>query len=167
MPAPKKQNITELAAELGIDRARLKKHIVSGGYQVAGKNNHNANLYRLTASEKKAVKELLSADKRQSLPLDLKEEKLKEEVEKLRLQNRKLRGEATDNTVIAGIFGSLSGWINTYLRQKLENEIPISCAGLDPADIRIKTKPLVDEIRAALKQKWEQWESDVEKSKSE
>lgn len=166
MPAPKPQTISNIATELGEDSARIRKLVKALGIRPSGKNAHNADLYRLSkaskAKLKAASKQASQGGGQSELPLDLKEAKLAEEVEHLKLKNRKLRDEATPNYILAKIFGSLATFTASYLTQKLEVENPVQTAGLEPAEIREINKKTNDEIRARYDSEFAKWEKYVE-----
>ena len=89
---------------------------------------------------------------------DLKQAKLEQEIEFLRLKNRKLRDEATPNRILSELFGGLATFTAGMLTQKLEIENPVQCAGLTAAEIREINKKFVDEICARWDSEAAKWE---------
>jgi hypothetical protein len=164
MPAPKPQTISNIATELGEDSARIRKLVQALGIRPTGKNAHNADLYRMSKAQKAklraASREAAQGGSQQEL--DLKDQKTKEEIEHLRLKNRKLRDESTPNRVVAEILGGLCTFLASYLTQKLEIENPVHTAGLEPAEIRGINKKLNDEIRARFTGELEKWKQYVD-----
>jgi hypothetical protein len=165
MPAPKKYTCNELAESIGCDVRTLKSIVTALGYVPSGKRR-GADLYSLSAPHlakvKEAVKNRAGGSKQSELPLDLKEAKLAEEVEYLKLKNRKLRDEATPNRIMAEILSGLTTFVSSLLTQKLEKEWPVQVAGLEPGEIRPVAKKLNDEIRAKFYSELEKWEQYLE-----
>lgn len=173
MPAPKPQTMSAIASEIGQDVARVRKVAKRLGITPTGKNAHNADLYRLSKADKAKLKSSCitatagGGSSQPELPLDLKEQKLQEEVEHLRLKNSKLRDESTSNRVVAQIIGGLCSFLGTYLTQKLEIENPVQTAGLEPAEIRGINKKMNDEIRARYAAELEKWKQYVDEQKDQ
>ena len=161
MPAPKAYTANELSNLLGADRRRIESVLASLNIEPAKRRRRNAKLWHISKSAFEELESKLKATAWRApqgeLPLDLKEEKLKEEVEHLRLKNRKLRDEATPNRILAEIFGGLATFTASYLTQKLEIENPVQTAGLEPAEIREINKKTNDEIRARYTTEFERW----------
>lgn len=165
MPAPKTYSANELAEKLGSHRETILSVLQSLGVKPATRKRRNAHVYPVPKSKMEEVKAALKARQgggQSELPLDLKEAKLAEEVEHLKLKNRKLRDEATPNYILAKIFGSLATFTASYLTQKLEVENPVQTAGLEPAEIREINKKTNDEIRARYDSEFAKWEKYVE-----
>ena len=160
MPAPTKYTRNELAERIGCDVRTIKSILASLGYEPSGKRR-GADLFALSKPHLdkviEAVKSRAGGRRQSELPLDLKEAKLAEEVEHLKLKNRKLRDETTPNRIFAEILGGLCTFLAGYLTQKLEIENPVQTAGLEPAEIRGINKKMNDEIRARFFSELEKW----------
>jgi len=168
MPAPKPQTISNIATELGEDSARLRKAVKFLSIQPTGKNAHNADLYRMSKAQKLELKRFSKGAARgaseSQQELDLKDQKTKEEIEHLRLKNRKLRDESTPNRIVAEILGGLATFAAGLLTQKLEIENPVQTAGLEPAEIRQINKKTNDEIRARFDSEFAKWQKYLDES---
>jgi hypothetical protein len=83
----------------------------------------------------------------------LKDQKLREEVRKLKLANDVKEGKLVERSRVVASWQRASKAIVSALRQRLENEYPTGVAGLEPAQARVYGKRLVDlcisDIRAA------------------
>ena len=160
MPAAKAYTASELAELLAANSQTVRSVLETSGIEPMERTRRNAKLYAVSRKQMEELRAKLKAriGGQKELPLDLKEEKLKEEVEHLRLKNRKLRDEATPNRIVAEILGGLATFTAGLLTQKLEIEYPVQCAGLEPADLRQIGKRLNDEIRARFDGEFEKWE---------
>jgi len=171
MPAPKAYTANELSNLLGADRRRIESVLTSLNIEPAKRRRRNAKLWHISKSAFEEVEAKLKATSWRApqgeLPLDLKEEKLKEEVEHLRLKNRKLRDEATPNRIVAEILGGLATFAAGLLTQKLEIENPVQTAGLEPAEIREINKKFNDEIRARFDSEFAKWAKYLDEERKE
>jgi hypothetical protein len=77
----------------------------------------------------------------------LREQKLSEEIRKLRIKNDRDSGALVSRRVIQDFLAKLAAGIDQALEQKLCNEYPSAVAGLDTAQARIYGKRLGDDIR--------------------
>lgn len=159
MPAAKAYTASELAEKLGANSQTIRSVLETSGIDPLERTRRNAKLYPVSRKQMDEIRDKLKARQggQQSLPLDLKEAKLAEEVEHLKLKNRKLRDEATPNRIIAEILGGLSTFTAGLLTQKLEIEWPVQVAGMEPAEIRETSKKTNDEIRARYRNEYGKW----------
>lgn len=165
MPAPKLYTLTNLADSLGVDRKRVQRVLEAMEIKPSSRRIRNAKAYHVPKAKLDEMKERLQqAGTQANLPLDLKEAKLAEEVEHLKLKNRKLRDEATPNRIVAEILGGLATFTAGLLTQKLEIEWPVQTAGLEPAEIREIARKVNDEIRARYDSEFEKWEKYLDES---
>lgn len=159
MPAAKAYTASELAEKLGANSQTIRSVLETSGIDPLERTRRNAKLYPVSRKQMDEIRDKLKARQggQQSLPLDLKEAKLAEEVEHLKLKNRKLRDEATPNRIVAEILGGLSTFTAGLLTQKLEIEWPVQVAGMEPAEIRETSKKTNDEIRARYRNEYGKW----------
>ena len=88
------------------------------------------------------------AEHGEKLALDggsLKEEKTREEIRKLRLRNDRDEGKVVLRSEIATKLRTALGRMRGVFEQKFFNELPTAVSGLEPAQVRIKTKQIYDE----------------------
>jgi hypothetical protein len=89
-------------------------------------------------------------------PSDLKRAKLQEEVELLRLKNKKLREASSPNWLIAQILKDLAETVPAILENHLET-YAIQGANREPAELRALGKSTNDTIRAEVSEFLEVW----------
>lgn len=77
---------------------------------------------------------------------DLKDQKLNEEVRKLRLSNDQKEAKLVPRAAGAEAIRKTIGLVGPILEQKLQNELPTVMAGIDPSQGRVYGKRLTDEI---------------------
>lgn len=166
MPAAKAYTASELAEKLGANSQTIRSVLETSGIDPLERTRRNAKLYPVSRKQMDEIRDKLKARQggQQSLPLDLKEAKLAEEVEHLKLKNRKLRDEATPNRVVAEILGGLATFTAGLLTQKLEIEWPVQVAGMEPAEIREAARQVNDEIRARFDSEFKKWERYLDES---
>jgi|SRR5919109_1948350 hypothetical protein len=87
----------------------------------------------------------------------LVEEKLAEEVRKLRIRNDRDEGKLIPRLQVNATIARTFGDICRMLDQKLENELPALMQGLDVVGARLKGKLVNDLIRAELRKLVEAW----------
>jgi hypothetical protein len=87
---------------------------------------------------------------------DLRQEKLQEEVEMLRLKNKKLREASSPNWLIAQILKDLAETVPAILENRLE-PYAIQGANKEPAELRSLGKSTNDAIRAEVHSFLEVW----------
>ena len=80
---------------------------------------------------------------------DLRQAKLREEVEHLRLKNRKLRAESTPNRIVAMFLREAKDAIPDLIEARLDR-YAVDAAGREPAEIRSIGRVANDEIRAGI-----------------
>lgn len=140
------RTVTRRAAHLGIKPKR------------SGKGATAAICYDLTPDQLEQLRRPLPRGHGSgAMDSDLKNQKLQEEVEHLRLKNRKLRDEATPNSLLSELFGGLASFTAGMLKQKLEIENPVQTAGLEADEIREINKKFVDEIIARYDSESAKW----------
>ena len=88
----------------------------------------------------------------------MKDEQLALAVEILRVKLAEQRGEVISVATVEAMLSELGATIVAILRQKLENEWPVRCAGLEIAQLRVFGKQTVDDICARLQKAVEPWE---------
>lgn len=94
-------------------------------------------------------------------PVTLRDQKLKEEIRKLRVVNDAKQGALASRAKVAASLRAMAGKVRAILDQKLEQEMPAAMAGLDVPGARVYGKRLNDQICeafAALAKEWE-WDS--------
>lgn len=88
----------------------------------------------------------------------LKDQKLEQEIRRLRLANDKQEGLSVSRKVVASLLQELSAGQLALLRQRMENEAPSQTADLkDPAAVRIINKRIVDEICEKMRALVKDW----------
>lgn len=90
--------------------------------------------------------------------LDLKDQKLNEEIRKLRLANDIKEGKFVSRAALAEAMARTLPRIGALLEQKLCNELPAEMAGLDVSAARVYGKKLNDQLLIefeALKTLWD------------
>jgi hypothetical protein len=142
---------TELAAKLGVDVRTIDRRCGVLGVKPSKRLPGKAITYRLTPGQLDLLQNRLGHGQLSQPPSDLRQSKLAEEIELLRLKNKKLRHETTSNHVLAEILGGLASSTAGLIRQKLEIEFPVMCAGLSEDEIRKHTAELV----AVIVSKWD------------
>jgi hypothetical protein len=80
---------------------------------------------------------------------DLRREKLQEEVENLRLKNKKLRSESTSNRSFAEFLQDAANTIPDLVAERLE-KYAVDGANREPAELRTIGKSTNDDIRAGV-----------------
>ena len=142
---------TELAAKLGVDVRTIDRRCGVLGVKPSKRLPGKAVTYKLTPEQLDQLQHRLDHARPSQPPSDLRQSKLAEEIELLRLKNKKLRCETTSNHVLAEILGGLASSTAGLIRQKLEIEFPVMCAGLSEDEIRKHTAELV----AVIVSKWD------------
>ena len=142
---------TELAAKLGVDVRTIDRRCGVLGVKPSKRLPGKAITYKLTPKQLDQLQHRLAHSQLSQPPSDLRQSKLAEEIELLRLKNKKLRHETTSNHVLAEILGGLASSTAGLIRQKLEIEFPVMCAGLSEDEIRKHTAELV----AVIVSKWD------------
>lgn len=120
--------------------------------------------YRLTPAQLEALKKPLGKTSSSLGGSDLRQSKLAEEVEFLRLKNKRLRCETTSNRVVSQIIAELTSSTFALIRQKLEIEYPVQFAGLPEDEIRTHAHALVQEIASKWNSEAAKWEQYAESS---
>jgi hypothetical protein len=87
---------------------------------------------------------------------DLRQEKLQEEVEHLRLKNRKLREASTPNWFLAKLLKAMADRIPSIVENRLET-YAVQGADREPAELRSLGKSTNDTIRADVHSFLEVW----------
>ena len=151
------KNQVELAAALGVNRrtvARWRK--VEGNPGCESDGRMNVGVWREWA--KRQGHKFDEEDDKRLNKGRLEAERLLKLNTLLDLKIKEVRGELISVATVEGMLSELGATIVALLRQKLENEWPISCAGLEPAQIRVRGKAMVDDICGRLQKAVEPWE---------
>lgn len=140
---PKEENesgfsIRGLSAELGKDRATIAR-LVAGITPVSGSGSRKR--YRIGD-----VEAAMAAKPGKSL----RDEKLGEEIRKLRIRNDKEERVTIPRNEVSQAVQKCLGPVATMLEQKLVNEYPAAVAGMDVPQARIFGRRLVDTILVAF-----------------
>jgi hypothetical protein len=129
-------SVNALSKLLGHDRRTLDKALVGiEPARIEGKTK----FYKL-ADVEKAV--------RQRSSTKLKDQKLVEEIRKLRIANDKAEGLTRPKAKVIASIQRCMPPVATMLEQRLVNEYPTAVAGLDVPQIRIYGRRLADELMA-------------------
>jgi len=80
----------------------------------------------------------------------LREQKLSEEIRKLRIRNDRDSGALIPKRLVADFHAKFASEVDQLLEQKLANEYPSAVAGLDVAQARVYGKRLGDDVRRLL-----------------
>lgn len=83
--------------------------------------------------------------------LSLKDQKLNEEIRKLKIKNDRDEKLVTPNVKLHAAFAEIGQSIKSMLYQKLENEYPATVSGLDIPGCRIKGAQLADSILVEIR----------------
>lgn len=136
---PQGYSVNRLSELTGADRRTLNKIIVANELQPVGQEG-TAKLYRLEDVQAALAKK---PDK------SLKDEKLSEEIRKLRLRNDKEEGKLVPKSAVVETVLAWEGEQAPIIEQKLEREYPASVAPTpdDVPRVRIFGAQLNDEIR--------------------
>jgi len=138
-PAPTEEqlySVNALSKHTGRDRRTLDKILVG---VTPAKVSGATKLYRLSDLQATIA---AKPDKA------LKEDKLAEEIRKLKLRNDREERKLILRAEVTGILTKIYGELTSKLDQKLEMEYPAILVGLDIPNLRVKLKQLNDEIRA-------------------
>jgi len=149
----------QLCQEIGTDPRTIDRRAAHLGIEAkrSGKGATAAICYDLTPDELEALSKPLPRGHGSGVAdSDLKNQKLEQEIEFLRLKNRKLRDEATPNRILSELFGGLATFTAGMLTQKLEIENPVQTAGLEADEIREINRKFKNEICA-------RWDSEAAK----
>lgn len=96
-----------------------------------------------------------------SVGRELRNTLVEEQTRKLKLANDLKAGKVVPVASVTKAFLQVAGKVQKIVRQRLENEYPTFCAGLQVAEARVYGKRLADEIIkdiAALEGAWNQHE---------
>jgi hypothetical protein len=88
-----------------------------------------------------SIEAMMAAKKAPSL----RDEKTREEIRKLRIQNDRNEGKVVLRTEIATKLRTALGRMRGVLEQKVINELPTAVAGLEPPQVRVKARQILDE----------------------
>ena len=150
------KNQTALAALLGTTRRTLNRWAkIEGAPRPQADGRHHVPAWReWMKANGHVVKGGSDAGGRMA---ELKERQLERSVEILEVKLAELRGDVIAVSTVEGMLSEFGATIMAMLRQKLENEFPISCAGLEPAQVRVRGKALVDDIAGRLRAAVDPW----------
>jgi biotin operon repressor len=142
---PQGYTVNQLAMMLGRDRRTITKAV--DGLKPSGVDG-NYKYYSLEAVEEKL---------KTKGDANLRDQKLAEEVRKLRIQNDAKEGKLVARESVAASIRRILGPADQTLEQKLVNEWPSMVAGQDVPAIRIYGKRLADDIRTKLRELETEW----------
>lgn len=155
---PKKRNSHasfsrhEIAQKLGCDVRTVTRRCASLGIKPKKRGNPKDPLtYRMTLEDLKRLETPLARGygSGSQLPEGLKQEKLQEEVENLRLRNKRLRAESTPNRLFAEFLLDAANVIPDLVAERLET-YAVDGSGLEPAELRAIGRTANDDIRAQV-----------------
>jgi hypothetical protein len=147
---------TELAAKLGVDVRTIDRRCGVLGVKASKRLPGKAITYRLTPGQVDLLHRRLDHGQLSQPPSDLKRAKLAEEIELLRLKNKKLREENSPNWLIAQILKDLAETVPAILENHLET-YAIQGANKEPAELRSLGKSTNDTIRAEVHSFLQAW----------
>jgi len=148
---PEGYSIIAMSRLLHMTRETIRRHVAS--LTPCGQRDGNP-LYRLEDMEQLMAKK---PDK------SLRDEKLQEEIRKLRLRNdRDERKVVLRADIAARLFQYVSAAL-AILDQKLLNEAPVALEGLCCEEIRLKLDAYIDDVRAELNKLKDTFPEDAEK----
>lgn len=141
--------MAQAAAATGISKASLKRAKEKGCPAFKGSRVDGTALREWLKENESSLHE--------SGEVILKDQKLAEEVRKLRIRNDKDEEKTIPKGKLAADLHALAADQLQLLRQRLENELPATVAGLDPSSARIIFKRVVDEIAGKMQQLVTRW----------
>ena len=144
-PAKVRQSVYALSVETGFDQRTIRRRLVDAG------------LYPPDAHARAAVLEAIRPPAGHGEKSALERRRLKVQCERLELALSIERGDYIRTETVEAMLSELGASIVAIMRQKLENEFPISCAGLEPAQLRVRGKAMVDDICGRLQKAVEPW----------
>ena len=144
---PKLYSVTALSRLTGADRKTIDKAIARAQIKPGGRHGGRA-LYEL-----EPIQDALAAKPDKTL----KDEKLAEEIRKLRILNDEREGKLINRATVATSATQFVAECARLLTQALENEFPALVQGLDIAGCRVKGKQLNDRIRAEIYKLCDLW----------
>ena len=147
---------TELAAKLGVDVRTIDRRCGVLGVKPSKRLPGKAVTYKLTPEQLDQLQHRLDHGQLSQPPSDLKRAKLQEEIELLRLKNKKLREASSPNWLIAQILKDLADRIPAILETHLET-YAVNGANREPAELRSLGKSTNDTIRAEVSEFLEVW----------
>jgi hypothetical protein len=142
----------EIAQKLEVDIRTVTRRCASLGIQPEKRSNPKDPItYRLTPGDLNRLETPLARGygSGSQLPEGLKQAKLQEEVENLRLKNKKLRSESTSNRSFAEFLQDAANTIPDLVAERLE-KYAIGGANREPAELRALGKSTNDDIRAGV-----------------
>lgn len=139
-------SINALSEMTGVDRRTLKKHLAS---VTPKKVEGVSKLYELADVEAALPKESQGGS--------LRDEKLREEIRKLRIKNDRDQGLVVPRARVAESISRILPTAMGQLEQKLVNEYPSAVAGLDVPQARVYGKRVFDDLAASLRAFEKEW----------
>jgi len=153
MPRPTKSklyaSIASAASALGVSEAILKQSKRMGCEAFAASGRVDGPLLLKFIAEHE--KELTTGG------IALRDQKLAEEVRKLRLKNDRDEGKLIPIEAVKHCVSRVLSRVDQILEAKLSNEYPAAVAGLDVPQSRIYGKRLGDQIRTEFQGLKEEW----------
>jgi hypothetical protein len=157
---------TELAAKLGVDVRTIDRRCGVLGVKPSKRLPGKAVTYRLTPEQLDQLQHRLDHAQLSQPPSDLKRAKLQEEIEHLRLKNRKIREASTPNWFLAKLLKAMADRIPSIVENRLET-YAIQGANKEPAELRSLGKSTNDTIRAEVHSFLEVWSAKWDELASE
>jgi predicted transcriptional regulator len=90
--------------------------------------------------------------------VSLKDQKLNEEIRKLRIANDRADKLVVNKQAVKGVINACVERIRHFLEQKLENEYPSAVAGMDVPQARVYGRRVHDQIILEHQKMAEEWE---------
>jgi hypothetical protein len=147
----------ELSKVLGIDGRTVNRRCSRLGISPEPAKPNKPIRYRLTSAQFESLRKPL---RRNSSFMgdgsDLRQSKLAEEIEHLRLKNRKLREASTPNWFLAKLLKAMADRIPSIVENRLET-YAVQGADREPAELRSLGKSTNDTIRADVHSFLEVW----------
>ena len=151
---------SELCQEIGTDPRTITRRCAVLGIEPkrSGKGATAAICYDLTPDQLEQLRRPLprGAVVNGAGSSDLRQAKLKEEIEHLRLKNKRLRSESTPNRIVAMFLREAKDAIPDLIEARL-NQYSVDAARKEPAEIRSIGRVANDAIRAELFQFFTKW----------
>lgn len=99
-----------------------------------------------------------NSEELKSAPLSLKDQKLNEEIRKLKISNDTKSKLVVLKSSVKGATSACIDRIRTFLEQKLENEYPSAVVGMEVPQARVYGRRVNDQILSELQKLHDEWE---------
>ena len=145
-PHPQKLNLSELARKTGRDRKTIREHLVRAGLKPDRSG-------RWSLADALPVLEQIGKGK----DSPLRDQKLSEEIRKLRIANDAKEGRLVLRATVASDLLTVCSAQRRLLEQKLVNEYPSAVAGMDVAQARVFGRRLVADVCTEMQKLADAW----------